>query len=363
MPGFTIYLSAWISAVFAKRPLGRTCCAGSSSRARGRCCKGLRQPVQGVKELAKALELIPDPLCLVSIHDEGHFDELIGQHQVIGLDWSDDEDRLIEAYTAADFFVMPSTAEAFGMMAVEAMACGKPVVVFEGTSLPEVTFAPDCGIAVPMRDVTALAQAIAHLVSGRSGSNQKRIGRSAPRGKVPTLRNSTLIDWPTFTTKSRSAVRVRAVGVKILLLTDVPPCTNYTAGMVLSQIIKMLPIGSVACFSAVNPDIQNFAEDPELAWMPLEYAAKPRENGFSAGIPMRWLLSYMAERARLATAIPDLMRRIIDFGKRQKVDAVWAVLQGQTMVRLSHRVADDLKCRYTLTCLGPTEVVVRRQQR
>lgn len=130
--------------------------------------------------------------------------------------------------------------------------------------------------------------------------------------------------------------------MKILLLTDVPPCTNYTAGMVLSQIIKMLPIGSVVCFSVVNPDIQNFAEDPELSWMALEYAAKPRENGFAAGVPMKSLVSYAAERARLATVIPDLTQRIVDFGKRQKVDTVWAVLQGQTMVRLSHRVADGL---------------------
>jgi glycosyltransferase involved in cell wall biosynthesis len=83
---------------------------------------------------------------------------------VIGLDWTDDEDRLIQAYTAADFFAMPSTAEAFGMMAIEAMACGKPVICFEGTSLPSVTFAPECGIAVPLRDVGALAAAVQHLV-------------------------------------------------------------------------------------------------------------------------------------------------------------------------------------------------------
>ena len=135
--------------------------------------RGYGSPFKGVRELAKALEQITTPLCLVSIHDEGHFDELIGQHQVIALDWSDDEDRLIEAYTAADFFVMPSTAEAFGMMAVEAMACGKPVIVFEGTSLPEVTFAPDCGIAVPMRDVAALTQAVAHL-AGDEADRSKR---------------------------------------------------------------------------------------------------------------------------------------------------------------------------------------------
>jgi glycosyltransferase involved in cell wall biosynthesis len=130
--------------------------------------RGYTSPFKGVEELARALESVKVPICLISLHDVGGFDQLIGRHQVIGLDWSDDEDRIIQAYSAADFFAMPSTAEAFGMMAIEAMACGKPVIVFEGTSLPEVTFAPECGLAVPMRDVAALATAVEHLANNES---------------------------------------------------------------------------------------------------------------------------------------------------------------------------------------------------
>jgi len=63
---------------------------------------------------------------------------------------------------------MPSTAEAFGMMAIEAMACGKPIIVFEGTSLPDVTFAPEVGISVPMRNSKALCKAIEHLLNNPS---------------------------------------------------------------------------------------------------------------------------------------------------------------------------------------------------
>jgi glycosyltransferase involved in cell wall biosynthesis len=126
--------------------------------------RGFISPYKGVTELAAALERIQTPLCVLSLHDSGGFDRLIGRHQVIGLDWTDDEDALIDAYAATDFFVMPSMGEAFGMMAVEAMACGKPVVVFEGTALPDVTFAPEAGIAVPMRDVQGLADAVQHLV-------------------------------------------------------------------------------------------------------------------------------------------------------------------------------------------------------
>jgi glycosyltransferase involved in cell wall biosynthesis len=126
--------------------------------------RGYDSPFKGVHEFVAALEHIDTPVCVLVMQDSGRFDGLIGKHQIISLDWSDNDDQLIEAYTAADFFVMPSTAEAFGLMAIEAMACGKPVIVFEGTSLPEVTFAPDVGIAVPMRDVRALTSAVASLV-------------------------------------------------------------------------------------------------------------------------------------------------------------------------------------------------------
>ena len=40
---------------------------------------------------------------------------------------------------------MPSIEEAFGLMAIETMASGRPLVCFEGTSLPAVSFAPECG--------------------------------------------------------------------------------------------------------------------------------------------------------------------------------------------------------------------------
>ncbi|MBW5381657.1 glycosyltransferase, partial [Brachyspira hampsonii] len=47
---------------------------------------------------------------------------------------------------ACDIFLMPSKQEAFGMMAIEAMSCGKMVLALEGTALTDVINAPECGI-------------------------------------------------------------------------------------------------------------------------------------------------------------------------------------------------------------------------
>src|SRR5262249_31319378 len=48
-----------------------------------------------------------------------------------------DED-LVAMYNRAGAFVMPSFDEGFGLPAVEAMACGAPVIVSSGNSLAEV---------------------------------------------------------------------------------------------------------------------------------------------------------------------------------------------------------------------------------
>jgi glycosyltransferase involved in cell wall biosynthesis len=63
-------------------------------------------------------------------------------------------------WRGADLAVVPSTwVEAFGMTAVEAMAEGLPVIVSQVGGLTEVV-SPECGIAVPPGDASALAQAI-----------------------------------------------------------------------------------------------------------------------------------------------------------------------------------------------------------
>jgi len=87
--------------------------------------------------------------------------------QVVDLGWTTDDDLMIKMYNASDIFLMPSTGDTFGMMAMEAMACGKPVIVFEGTALPETVFAPHGGIAVPQGDVDALTHELEQLISNR----------------------------------------------------------------------------------------------------------------------------------------------------------------------------------------------------
>ncbi len=143
------------------------------------CFRAAEGEFKGLSHVRDALRRLTTgrPICLLTFGGRGLVDEFRGTYQGIDMGWVDDVDRTVEAYTAADVFLMPSMAEAFGMMAIEAMACGKPVIVFEGTSLPEIVSAPDGGVAVPYGDAQALSAALARLLE--NGEERSAVGRRA----------------------------------------------------------------------------------------------------------------------------------------------------------------------------------------
>lgn len=104
-----------------------------------------------------------DRITLLAVGEAGLLFNYKDKCQVVDLGWITDDDLLADLYCACDVFLMPSTEEAFGLMAIEAMASGRPLICFEGTSLPAVSFAPECGVAVPKNDIEALLAAVERL--------------------------------------------------------------------------------------------------------------------------------------------------------------------------------------------------------
>jgi len=129
-----------------------------------------------IKECLRKLR-VNKPVCLLTFNETGLLEELKDKFQIIDLGWVNDQEVLVNTYNAADIFLMPSIQEAFGMMAMESMACGKPTIVFDGTSLPEIIFAPDGGISVPQGDADALLSALQRLVDDEE--QRLQLGRSA----------------------------------------------------------------------------------------------------------------------------------------------------------------------------------------
>lgn len=130
------------------------------------CFRSDTNEFKGLSHIIQVLDRIrcDQPVCLLTFAMKGLMDRFAGSFQLVELGWLNDEAFMRDAFVAADIFLMPSIAEAFGVMAIEAMACGKPVISFDDTALAEVTFAPDVGVSVPMGDTEALLGALQRLI-------------------------------------------------------------------------------------------------------------------------------------------------------------------------------------------------------
>ncbi|MEM6794205.1 MAG: N-acetyl-alpha-D-glucosaminyl L-malate synthase BshA [Acidobacteriota bacterium] len=72
---------------------------------------------------------------------------------------------LEQIYQASDLFLLPSRAESFGLSALEAQACGVPVIGYRAGGLPEVVLDGETGILCPEGEDVCLGSLAAQLLS------------------------------------------------------------------------------------------------------------------------------------------------------------------------------------------------------
>lgn len=101
-----------------------------------------------------------------------------------------DDLSLVLAYSAADVFVMPSRQEVFGQTALEALACGTPVVSFNIGGLPDMVIHLENGWLARPFDTEDLAQGIGWVL----GDDLRRavLGAKA-RAKAEALFSATCV--------------------------------------------------------------------------------------------------------------------------------------------------------------------------
>ncbi len=120
--------------------------------------------LKGFHVLAEALQRGGNPtdLFLVSVGSGKPPVDVAVPHLRLG--YLGNERVLSFIYSAADVFVIPSLQEAFGQTAVEAMACGTPVVGFGVGGILDTVRPGVTGLLVPVGDVAALGAAISELL-------------------------------------------------------------------------------------------------------------------------------------------------------------------------------------------------------
>ncbi len=135
-------------------------------------------------------------------------ERLIAQHGVaddVVLAGRVPDGELASYYSGAECTVLPSLYEGFGFPAIEAMACGSPVVVSSAGSLPEVV--GDAGVVVSPRVPEQLAAALHSLLSEPARQAELRA-----RG----LRRAARFTW------ERAAAGTRRVYAEVEGLAPVP---------------------------------------------------------------------------------------------------------------------------------------------
>lgn len=76
---------------------------------------------------------------------------------------------------AADVFLLPSAEESFGLAALEAMACGVPVVTSDAGGLPELVADGRGGFVLPVGDTEAMAARIVGLLADPAELGRQKV--------------------------------------------------------------------------------------------------------------------------------------------------------------------------------------------
>lgn len=141
--------------------------------------KGVDVLLEALKGLKAVAMIVGDGPLRAQLEAQARALDVSSQVRFLG---SVEDDELAALYRACNVFVLPSVTrqEAFGVVQLEAMAAGKPVVSTDlGTGVGWVNRDGDTGYVVPPRDPRALHEALARLLG--DADLQKSMGEAAAK--------------------------------------------------------------------------------------------------------------------------------------------------------------------------------------
>lgn len=158
------------------------------------CVGRSSDPNKGIRTLIRALARLPEHVTLSLVDDDSPDNQVRAWAEAEGvlgrlrLTGRVETAELVRLYRRAAVVVVPSRYEGFGLPAVEAMACGTPVVATRAGALAEVMTLTGGGLLAERDDPGSIAAAVGRLLS----SSELRASL-AKRGREQVLAT---FSWP-----------------------------------------------------------------------------------------------------------------------------------------------------------------------
>lgn len=178
---------------------------------------------KGQSYLIRAVDLVRRELPNVKLlivgtpEPDGTYENLRSMVAQLGLEervvFAGYRDDIGSVLATVDIFALPSLWEGFGLVLLEAMSMGKPIIASNVDSIPEIVEDGVQGILVPPRDVEALAKAIMQLAC--SPELRDRMAAAGPhrveRFSVQRMVDETIELYDSLLT-NRQIVSIRSAG-------------------------------------------------------------------------------------------------------------------------------------------------------
>ena len=153
--------------------------------------------------------------------------------------------------------------------------------------------------------------------------------------------------------RDREALRALPRPVRVLLLTDIPPSTNYSGGIHLAQLCRHLPEGALDIFAILNPNLAPTIP-ADLSSIPIHYTEKPNEYAWRRGSRIAANAgAFLSESYRAATARRRVGDEAVRHVRNTRPEVVWCLLEGQTMIQVGARVRRDTDASFVTQVMDP----------
>jgi N-acetyl-alpha-D-glucosaminyl L-malate synthase BshA len=123
-----------------------------------------------IRVFSEVRKKIPSKLLLIGDGPERSNCEYLAKELGIYEDvtFYGNQESLVEILSVGDLFLMPSQSESFGLSALEAMACGVPVVSSNAGGLPELNLHGETGYLAEIGDINKMAEYAVELLGNKN---------------------------------------------------------------------------------------------------------------------------------------------------------------------------------------------------